>query len=272
MIRWRINVGRWERLHRTVYKLSGTPTTWRQQALTATLHLGHRVTLSHRAAASLALGSRVARIEITMPRDRHHTRPRGIIVHLTQEPIPPEDITKIDGILVTKPARTLLDLAAVEPTHVIERCLDDVLRRKLVSLPFLERWLEDPRRRRHRGTRILRQLVEARANVGVTESPLEMRVLRMLREAGLPIPMLQYVVRHDDRFIARVDLAYPEKLVAIEADGFRYHNGRQPFDRDRARGNELAVLGWQVLRVTSTHLDEDPDAVAQWVRRALGAD
>jgi hypothetical protein len=209
------------------------------------------------------------RVEVVVPRKRNRAQSQGVIIHWLTEPIPYEDITTIDGIPVTKPARTLLDLATVEPEDVVELCLDDALRRRLVSLAFLERWLQDPRRARHRGARLLRRLVDARATAGVTESALETRVLTILRNAGLPIPMLQYVVTEGDRFVARVDFAYPEARVAIEADGFRYHDGRDTFDAERSRGNELQAMGWSVLRVTAKHLEMDPEGVAEWVRRAL---
>jgi hypothetical protein len=227
--------------------------------------------LSHRAAGVLhrLLGFSRARVEVVVPRNRKRVRSERVIVHWTQDPIPDEDITAIDGIPVTKPARTLLDLATVEPEDVVERCLDDALRRRLVSLPFLERWLADPQRRRHRGTSVLKRLVEARATIGATDSPLETQVLRLLREEGFPIPMLQYVVRDADRFVARVDFAYPDERVAIEADGFRYHDDRRGFDDERARGNQLEAMGWRVLRVTSQHLEAHGESVAEWVRRAL---
>jgi hypothetical protein len=208
-------------------------------------------------------------VEIIVPRNRRRSRSRQILVHWPQDPIPDEDITTIDGIPVTKPARTLLDLATVEPEEVVERCLDDALRRRLVSLPFLESWLKDPRRDRHRGAPMLRRLVAARATVGVTESPLEGATLKLIRDAGLPIPMLQYTVRDGNRFVARLDFAYPEERVAIEADGFRYHDDRRGFDKERARGNDLEAMGWRVLRVTSQHVEKDSESVAAWVRRAL---
>jgi very-short-patch-repair endonuclease len=192
------------------------------------------------------------------------------VIHTSRHPIPGEDIKTIDGIPVTKPARTLLDLATVEPQRVIERCLDDMLRRRLVSLSFLDRWLNDDRRKRHRGASLLRTLVDKRATIGVTDSDLETELLTLLREAGLPIPMLQYVVEHDGLFIARPDFAYPEQRVAIEADGFRFHDRRDTFDRERARGNELEALGWLVLRITGHHIERDPKAVVSWVSRALG--
>lgn len=270
-IRWRLTTGRWERLHPNVYRLAGSPKTWRQRALAACFYLGPAVPLSHRAAAFLRglSPSRRATVEVIVPRKRNRTRPNDIIIHWLDEPIPPEDITTIDGIPVTKPARTLMDLATVEPEEVIERALDDALRRRLLSLSFLERWLQDPRRRRHRGARLLKRLVEERATIGVTESPLETKALTLLRDAGLPIPMLQYEVRDGDRFVGRLDFAYPDARVGIEADGFRYHDSRQAFDAERFRGNELQALGWSILRVTAKHLDEHPEEVAEWVRRAL---
>lgn len=204
-----------------------------------------------------------------MPRKRNRTRPNDIIIHWLDEPIPPEDITTIDGIPVTKPARTLLDLATVEPEPVVERAFDDALRRRLISLPFLERWLEDPRRRKHRGAPLIRRLLEARATVGVTESPLETLVLKLLRSRRLQIPMLQYEVSDGERFVGRLDFAYPNAKVGIEADGFRYHDSRSAFDAERFRGNELQALGWRIVRITAKHIDEHPEEVAEWVRRAL---
>lgn len=149
------------------------------------------------------------------------------------------------------------------------RFLDDALRRRLISLSFLERWLEHPLRKHQRGVRVLRGFVDERAVRGVTDSDLESDALTLLRNAGLPIPMLQYRVQHRDRIVGRLDLAYPEHRVGIELDSFRFHDTRSSFDAERARGNELQVIGWNVLRVTSKHLEENPYGVIAWVRAAL---
>ena len=128
-IRWRLTVGRWERLHPRVYRLAGTTRTWRQRAMATCLYWGPRAALSHRAAGLLLrlIDFPRARVEVVVPRNRKRVRSDEIVVHWTQDPIPDEDITTIDGIPVTKPARTLLDLATVEPEEVVERCLDDAL-------------------------------------------------------------------------------------------------------------------------------------------------
>jgi very-short-patch-repair endonuclease len=53
----------------------------------------------------------------------------------------------------------------------------------------------------------------------------------------------------------RIDLCYPDAMIAIEYDGWDFHRGRQAFDKDRARANDLVVLGFQVLRFTSRSTD-----------------
>ncbi|HLW15735.1 MAG TPA: DUF559 domain-containing protein, partial [Actinomycetota bacterium] len=116
---------------------------------------------------------------------------------------------------------------------------------RLVSLPKL-RW-----RMKELGARtVLIKLVDERAH-GVTESRLEIRVLRALRAAGLPKPVIQHRV---GRY--RVDLAYPAARIAIECDGYQFHSGRRAFDSDRARRNVLTAMKWTVLHATWTDIEQ----------------
>jgi very-short-patch-repair endonuclease len=84
-----------------------------------------------------------------------------------------------------------------------------------------------------------------------TESALEVKVWRLLTRPGMRAPTRQYDV-HDPqgRFVARVDFAYPEVRVAVEADGHKFHAGKKAWARDLARTNALIRLGWIVYRVT----------------------
>jgi very-short-patch-repair endonuclease len=68
----------------------------------------------------------------------------------------------------------------------------------------------------------------------------------------------------------RVDFAYVDARVAIEADGFRWHSTRQQFDRDRARHNSLTAMGWTVIHVTWEQLREQPDDLIHNIRATLG--
>jgi len=44
-------------------------------------------------------------------------------------------------------------------------------------------------------------------------------------------------------------------MIVIEYDGWDFHSTRLAFDADRARANELEVIGWTVLRFTSRSSD-----------------
>ena len=87
----------------------------------------------------------------------------------------------------------------------------------------------------------------------------------LLVGAGLPRPVQQHEIRTNGRTI-RIDLAYPQARIAIEFDGWTYHSTRGAFDNDRARANELELLGWTVLRFTTKSSDI---AIVQTVRTAL---
>lgn len=86
------------------------------------------------------------------------------------------------------------------------------------------------------------------------------------RSSGLPEPVAQYAVGR--RF---ADFAYPEAKIAVEADGGAFHSSRRALEADRARNNELALLGWRVIHVTWADLTRRPVALAARIRAALGA-
>ncbi len=78
-----------------------------------------------------------------------------------------------------------------------------------------------------------------------TESVLEDRLVAVLRRGGLPEPVRQHRVGG-----VRVDLAYPEAWLAIEADSRVWHAGRGDVQRNSAKRNLLVGLGWRVLHFT----------------------
>lgn len=116
----------------------------------------------------------------------------------------------VGRIPVPTVARTLVDLAAVATTEALELALDDGLRGRLVSVPRVVETLDRLGTRGRRGAGQLARMLEARG-VGAhqVESLLELRLLRVLREAGLPEPERQLEILEPGRLVARVDLAYP---------------------------------------------------------------
>lgn len=91
-------------------------------------------------------------------------------------------------------------------------------------------------------------------------------MLRVLVAAGLPAPVQQYRCRVGGRSF-RIDLAYPERRLAMELDGWEFHRTRTAFDDDRARANPLIAAGWTLVRFTSRSTETH---IVDCVRAACG--
>lgn len=103
----------------------------------------------------------------------------------------------------------------------------------------------------------------------MTDTELETLVNAWRRRYGFRKPVFQHWVNLPDYGPARLDFAYPDILVGIEADSFEWHSGRAAFERDRARISEFASLGWIIIQTTFREIERYPDRVAKRLRRAL---
>lgn len=178
------------------------------------------------------------------------------------------DVTRLGGIPITRPERTLIDLASTLSLDSLEGVLDEFLRRDLAQLPRLAKRLNASNRP---GVRRLRRLVDERRGSRISESELETRLLRALREEGLPLPVRQFEIRDGDRLIARADFAYPDVKLAIEAYGRGHHSTWSDLEHDLTRQNELIVLGWRVIVVTWSRLHQERPLLMRTIARALAA-
>ena len=87
--------------------------------------------------------------------------------------------------------------------------------------------------------------------------------MALLRRHGLPEPVRQHEVSLPEGRVVRIDLAYPEVRIGIEADGRVWHSGAAEFSRDRRRANRLAGQGWTVLHYGWADLDRGRDLAAE---------
>jgi very-short-patch-repair endonuclease len=101
----------------------------------------------------------------------------------------------------------------------------------------------------------------------LAESPMETRIRLALVLAGLPAPVVQHRVQGFGRS-HRLDLAYPEVLLAIEYDGAD-HLDPDRARRDLEREALLTWLGWTVLRFDAATVHRDPARVVAVVRAEL---
>ena len=165
--------------------------------------------------------------------------------------LPDRDVWDWNGVPCLRPPRAVCDLLRRLPAGEALACADASFRATLCSRADLEQELVNHAKLRGvRQALYLAGVADARA-----ESPPESKVRLQLLEAGLaPVP--QFEVRHNGRWLARVDLAFPELKIAIEYDGREFHTKENAFVRDRQRQNDLVSAGWIVLRFTASDLYE----------------
>ena len=273
VVRRLVNAGHWRRLRPSVYAL-WTPTDraerWRQRLMACELWLGDRSAASHRAAAVVweLDGVDSAPIEFSTT-GRRRASEVGLTVHRVRS-LPRDEVELRGALRVTSVPRTILDLCAVVEPAVVEMALESALRRRLATLGRIAECLAQSSSTRP-GRAILRSLLHE-IPATATESALEIHVWRLLFEAGLPLPVRQHAVRGlGGKLVARVDFAYPDLRIAIEADGHRFHSSRSDWARDLARQNALTRLGWITYRVTwdnaTRHSREVVDDVAELLQR-----
>ena len=256
-----VDRGELERVLPRVYRATVVPPTMQQQVSAAVLWAGPTAVVSYAAAGAIwrIEGVTCDRVELWVPRERS-LRSGRVVIHRGE--IAAVDRRVREGIAITSPARTLIDLAGALDGEVLEAAVEDVLRRGLTTAPTLRRRLDALGGKGRAGAGALRDLLDDRGDAAL-ESRLEVRVWRLLRGAGLR-PVRQHVVRCRGRTY-RLDFAFPMQKVAVEADGYAVHGGRRAFVRDRQRLADLAAEGWIVVPVTW----DDCDALIGRVASAL---
>lgn len=97
----------------------------------------------------------------------------------------------------------------------------------------------------------------------------ERSMLTMIRWRDLPAPVPEYRFAPPRRW--RFDLAWPERMVALEIEGGTWisgaHTRGRHFESDAEKYNEAALAGWKVLRVTTGMVDDG--RALGFVERAL---
>ena len=114
--------------------------------------------------------------------------------------------------------------------------------------------------------KVLSQLLEKlKVELLHIESMFELRVQNVIRENDLREPVKQYLVKINGRNF-RLDFAYPDRKICIEADGFAYHSTKEQLLYDQRRQNALILDGWTIIRVTPSMTDRE---IANFIANAL---
>lgn len=187
-----------------------------------------------------------------------------------------DEVVQVNGLPITEPVRTVLDVARTVGTERGLVMVDSLLQRGWASPNDLwnayggtERWPGSAH------LRMVISLADGKAgSVGETRSRYLFWLMR------LPRPDLQYpVLGEDGRVLAYLDFAWPDLGVAVEFDGRRkYLTDRLPGEsaedvviREKLREDRVRELtGWRFVRITWADLGR-PEQTARRVRAAMAA-
>jgi very-short-patch-repair endonuclease len=259
----RVKGGWLEPVHAGIYRVAALATS-RHLEMAAVLACGPNAALSHESAGVLheMLPTPVATspVHVSTTRDvrlRNASMRTYRVVDLR-----PNELTQLDGLPLTTPGRTLLDLAGSLSPRELERALARSYRLGLLEREQIQVHLAlHPRRR---GSPRLRALLDSAADPAHTRSEAEERFLTLVRKAELPAPEMNVIICGFE-----VDALWRMERLVVEIDGFAYHSSSTAFERDRYRDGVLTAAGLRVMRVTWRQLTRVPEALLARLAQAL---
>jgi very-short-patch-repair endonuclease len=221
------------------------------------------VAVSHHSAVlmlGLASPGSASEVDVLVARGRG-VRRSGIRMHCSGD-IEASDIRWCDGIPVTAPARTILDVAQSLDARALERLVGDAVHMRLVTVAVLRQKLDG--RRHRRGTAGLAQLLVNATTSRFTRSALEADALTLIRKAGVPLPKVNERVAGIE-----VDLHWPKQRLVVELDSRAFHSSFHAQAADRRRDAAIVAAGYRVVRFTWRDVHEEPHAMLVRIAQAL---
>jgi very-short-patch-repair endonuclease len=220
--------------------------------MAAVLACGDGAALSHWSAAALwGVADWPGRLEVTSP--GYHRRP-GLLTHRSSTLVTGE-LRRHNGVPVTSPVRTMLDLQPRLSDDRLVRLVNDLRRAgHLRDSGFNELC--------RRSVRVNRLLGEG----GVTDSELEDLFTRFVTRHRLPMPEVNVHLRIGGR-MRQIDALYREAKLIIELDSWKFHSDRASFETDRAKDAVALAEGYRTLRSTHRRLKRDGTREAEIIRR-----
>lgn len=229
-----------------VYAPKVAPATLRRNTIGAWLWSGRNGVIAGRAAAALH-GARW--VDAATPIEmiwRSGRPPPGIIAR--NERIDADELVDIDGMLVTSPARTALDLGRHLPRDQAVRHLDALS--AATGIQARDALLLVERHRRARGLRSSELALDLMD--GGAESPKETWLRLLLIDAGLPRPRTQ--IQISDGFNnAFIDMGYDEPKVGLDYEGKHHSTDRAQYVHGIGRAELIYGQGWIDLQVVAEH-------------------
>jgi len=228
--------------------------------MAAVLACGEGAVISHRSAAYLyGLLDRPTGPVHVLTGNRQLRGDPNFIPHQTSR-LRPHEIRERDGIPLTAPVRTLVDLAATCSEEELHLAVAESFALRLTNLPSLRRALAAYRGRR--GVARLGALLGGGPQR--TRSAPERRLLAAIRAASLPLPETNVRLGRWE-----VDFLWRDARLIVEVGAFSTHSSPRAFERDRLKDAELAATGLTVQRFTADRVRREIDSVIGWISARL---
>jgi very-short-patch-repair endonuclease len=249
-----VQAQRLHRVHQGVYAVGHRVLTVEGRWMAAVLAAGADAVLSHVSAAAAwdLMPIRAGVNHVTVAGDPGRRRRRGLRIHRSRT-LTPTQTTIHNGIPITTPERTIVDVSRTLDGRRLEHVVDLADQRGLIDFERL----------RHANSASL-QAVLSRYSPAPTRSELEERFLRLCDDYGLPRPETNARIEGIE-----VDFVWRDARLIVEVDGYAYHRSPGAFESDRERDVTLSVAGWQVLRFTWTHVSRRRRWTAEAITRRL---
>lgn len=213
------------------------------------------------------------RIHVARDRDGSKPRRRNVVGH--RMTFRPGEAVMHDGVRVTSPARTWLDLAGLLTVDELIAAGDSAVvahgsdfprpRTAACTIADLRRMVSA-----HPGMRGMRTARLALPEIRVgADSPQETKMRLILARTSLGEPLLNHVIRNSwDQPAVWPDAAYPEQRISLQYDG-GHHGDPQQYLLDIKRQSTTERLGWTEVRVGKEDLEVAKPFVVEKVRAAI---
>lgn len=252
-IEHRVGRGRLHLVMRGVYAVGWPRLTSERRWMAAVLACGDGALLSHRSAAALwRIGTeKKGVVDVSVTRRCELKRP-GLRVR-GRPTLTAKDIVSRDGIPVTSPVRTMVDIATELGPLGVERAVNEADKRDLIDPETLRSALDQYAGQP--GAPLLRHLLDKRTFL-LSDSDLEVLFRPIATAVKLLPPLSKQVLNGFE-----VDFFFPDLGLVVETDGLRYHRTPSTQARDARRDRAHILAGMTPLRFTHYEIKHEPTRV-----------
>ncbi len=201
-----------------------------------------------------------SQLHLSKPTHLPRIRRPGIIGHRVR--ILPGEVMQFEGLWLSSPARTWLDLAAELTPAALIALGDQLIRRPRAEFesrttPYSTKALLLEMLRSHPKVKGVARCKDALADMRVGSDSVPETLLRLCLVAhGFPEPELQILLDPSDPRSPSADQGYRNAKIALQYEG-KHHKLPEQQTKDRWRDAKFARSGWATVHVTSADLSDD---------------